>query len=712
MLLERIIAVVLARVRDPNPERNVASELARVSRSLERSEGEAQGTLPGGQVISPAARRAAGDARSRIEGEAGGGKIRDSFAGSRRPTMWGWLPIVALLSTLGLFSVVCTFESARAGAGWVDMVFLPGVVIIFVPSLVRQLGPWPSRFERIGLVCVVGVCLYLVKVCASPLSFSSFDEFLHWRTAEDIARSGHLFTGNALLPVSAYYPGLEVVTNALGTLSGLSTPEAGMVVIGVARLVMVLSLFMLNEQILGSARMAGIATMIYMTNPHFLFFDAQFGYESLALPLATFVLFVMAPHQMISVRLGRLQPLAPMMRFAQAGGVRLKGNLRWITLSAWIVLGAVTMTHHVTSFFLDGLLLCWTVVYGFLRLTPLWRSNLTKTALLGVVLSISCIAEIGNPVVGYISSFLGRALDELGHVLTGTGSARQLFVSYTGQVTPLWERVLPISAVALILMCFPWGFLCLWWRYRLNALTCMFGVVSLAYPLSQLFRLTNTGAELTDRSAAFLFLPIATVLAIFITQFWPVRRLNWKNMTLISIALSIVFLGGVVLGAGPSLSELPGPYLVGDDGRSIEGEGREAAMWTLWHLGPDNRIATDRTNQVLMATYGEQRVVTDIEDAIDVSPIFFSATPGPQEVALLRRSRARYVVVDLRLARELPVLGYYFVETEAGAFHRRVPVEMSALTKFSAMPQMDRVFDSGDIVIYGVGGLTNEAEGP
>src|SRR5258708_32827594 len=116
---------------------------------------------------------------------------------------------------------------------------------------------------------MVGFCLYLIKITASPTYFSMYDEFLHWRTADNIMATGHLFTANSLLPVSAYYPGLEIVTNALSTLSGLNTFYSALLVIGVARLIMILALFLLNEQMMHSSRIASIATLIYMGNPHF-----------------------------------------------------------------------------------------------------------------------------------------------------------------------------------------------------------------------------------------------------------------------------------------------------------------------------------------------------------------------------------------------------------------------------------------------------------
>lgn len=629
----------------------------------------------------------------------------------RRPAL-GWLPPLALTQALGMLLVAQAFTSSREGGAELNTFFIPGILLIFVPTLVRLIFPGASRAERIGLVCAVGICCYLIKVMSSPLYFSFFDEFLHWRSVNDIVSTGHLFSENALLPVSPYYPGLEIVTDALSTVSGLSTFNAGLIVIGVARLLMILGLFALYEQVVRSSRVASLATIIYMANPHFLLFDSQYGYESLALPLATLVLFAMAPHQVVSVRLKRLKPMSHFMVFTQEGRKRLSDDLRWITLTAWIVLSAVTLTHHVTDFFLVGLLAVWAVTYGCMRLIPLHQSNLLKTALFGVVLTALWIFFRGNPVVEYLTSFIGESLQELKGILTGSGGARQLFVTYAGQPTPLWERTVTLSSVALITFVLPFGLLCLWLRYRVNALACLFGLLSLLYPLSQVFRFTTTGSELVDRAAAFLFIPIALVLAIFIAQFWPIRSLNWKNTLFLTGAISLVIIGGIVLGAGPNSSLLPGPYEVIADARSIEPEGIQAALWARSDLGANNRIATDRINQILMGTYGDQRIVSSIEDKIDISPVFLSTWLGPDEMAILRQGGIHYLVVDLRLTRSLPLLGFYYEQSEEGAFQRTTPISTGALTKFNTVPQINRVFDSGDIVIYDTGGLLNAPQTP
>jgi hypothetical protein len=597
----------------------------------------------------------------------------------------GWLPVLTLINVLGVFSVACAYISARNNLPWAESFFWLGLLLIFIPSTLRLLSPSVSRFERIALVCVVGICFYLVNVMDSPLYFSSFDEFLHWRTADDIARTGHLFSENAQLPVSPFYPGLEIVTDALSKMSGLSTFYAGIIVISAARLLTVLALFMLYEQFSHSARIAGIATLLYMTNPHFIFFDAQYAYESLALALATLMLFVVARQESMS------------------------RDRRRLTLVAWLILAAVIVTHHVTGFIFDGLLLLWTITYAFLNRMKVFRSNITKTALLAVFLSVIWVSLRDNPVVEYLSaSFIG-ALNELGHILTGTSSARVLF---SGQPTPLWERLIAAASVILIGLGLPFGLLCLWLRFRANALAWMLGIVALFYPVSHVFRFTKFGSEIADRSAAFLFIPLACVLAIFIAQFWSTQRLTWKWRTVLTGAIAVLLLGSFIIGNGPASTFLPGPYQVGADGYSIEPEGIQTGLWTLSFLGPNNRISTDRTNRMLLSTYGDQRMITTLDDRIDVTPVFFSSTFGPNEISLLHDAQVRYLAVDLRLSTGVPVLGFYFELGEPNTFQHTQPIERQALTKFNTVSQIDRIYDSGNIIIYDVGEMSNAPEKP
>ena len=676
-------------------------------------------------------------------------------AGTHTVIGWGWLPVLTLGCALGLFSIAYGFAAARHGQMGLEITFVIGLLLIFVPTMVRQLSPRTLRLERIATVCVVGLCLYLIDIMASPTYFSSYDEFLHWRSADDLIATGHLFTPNALLPVGSYYPGLEIVTNALSMLSGFNTFYTGVVVVGIARLIMVLALFLLNEQIMKSSRIASIATLIYMSNPHFLLFDAQYAYESLALPLAMCVLFMVELHQTMYARFKQLESSAPPLLSVSASRKRSSNDLLWITCMTCMVIAAVVFTHHVTGFFLDELLILWVITYGLLRWGRLYSLGLvkkelrgeegalrgeegarkgrdgvnpssthwseidnrklffngflhvTKIALVAIGITILCVMRSGNPVVNYLGSFFEIAVNELSHIAVGASSARPLFQSYTGIPAPLWERLLTVAAQGLVMLGLPVGLLCLWKRYRSNVLVCTFGVMALGYPLVQVFRFTVTGSEVVDRSAAFLFIPIASVLAVLIIQFWPVRYLKRQHITVLIGLLAVIFLGGTISGLGPALALLPGGYMVSADARSIEPEGIGAAMWAGTYLGADNRTEGDRINQLLMADYGRQRAVTIIQDGVDASPVFLAAQFNSNAARLLKSGNIRYLVVDMRISQNLPVIGFYYSESEFDAFNHVKPPNPEVLTKFDTVPGANKIFSSGNIVIYDMEGVLN-----
>jgi len=171
--------------------------------------------------------------------------------------------------------------------------------------------------------------------------------------------------------------------------------------------------------------------------------------------------------------------------------------------------------------------------------------------------------------------------------------------------------------------------------------------------------------------------------------------------------LSVIFLGSTISGLGPGLALLPGKYIVSADARSLEPEGIQAATWAGLHLGTGNRLATDRVNQLLMATYGHQRVVTPIQDGIDASPIFLASQFNSDTVYILKKGNIRYIVVDMRISQYLPLEGFYYENTEFNAFKHQDPPNPQLLTKFDTVPRANKIFSSGNIVIYDMEGVLN-----
>ena len=152
----------------------------------------------------------------------------------------------------------------------------------------------------------------------------------------------------------------------------------------------------------------------------------------------------------------------------------------------------------------------------------------------------------------------------------------------------------------------------------------------------------------------------------------------------------------------------PGPYLVSATNRSIDEQGVAAAQWARTGLGSGHRLAADRINGVLMVVYGQQYQVTLSEDWIQVPDIFFAPSIGPDEGYLLWEGQVEYLVVDRRLSATLPFLGFYFEQSETGAFHHTKPLDPGVLSKFDGMENVSRLYDNGVIRIYDVRKAWNE----
>ncbi|HKW22194.1 MAG TPA: hypothetical protein VJO13_12500, partial [Ktedonobacterales bacterium] len=443
--------------------------------------------------------------------------------------------------------------------------------------------------------------------------------------------------------------------------------------------------YLLFERVTGSARLAGIATALYMTNPHYLFFDAQYAYESIALPMAVFVLFVAAR----AVHLGDT----------------LRTRLGFI-IAAIVGVWTVVVMHHLTSYALMGFLLLW-MLASLLRSRRTWDSvSLGIFVLLGMASVAFWLVYTQSRALAYLTPVVAGAVHQLQLILVGEAATRQLFHDYGGGVTPLWQRVVASGSVGLILVGIVPGIFWIW-RNRVNAAVLALAIWALLYVPSQALRLSQAGIEVADRATEFVFLGLATVLAIGMTQVKPDilnRRVAIWALTLFT---TVLFIGGVIAGSGPDWERFPGPFLVSADARSLTPEGISTAQWASVNLGSGHRVATDRVNSLLMATYGRQRVITSLDDNIDLSPLFTSLTFDDTDLSILRDAQIQYLVADLRLSTALPRRGFYFSEIEPGAFNYTAPISKAALTKYDNLPNVNRVFDSGNIVIYDTGALLN-----
>ncbi|NKK80350.1 hypothetical protein [Rhizobium leguminosarum] len=622
-----------------------------------------------------------------------------AVGGVADPSSLGMSPVFAFLCSCALVVAALAANASRLGEGWAVPAFYCAIAAIFLPAAARIIHPGASRPERLALIVIVTSALFVVRVIRAPVAFIDHDEFLHWATVNDILEAGRLFLPNPLLPVSPLYPGLELITSALVNLSGLSVFAAAIIVLAVARMMLMLALFLLFEKITGSARIASIACLIYMGSSAFLLFDVHYSYESLAIPMLAAVLLASESRR---------------MERGDAAG--------WPTVVATMILiVALAVTHHLTSYFCTALL-CGTAVMECLRqgASVMQRRQAILLASIAVIAPVAWSKIVGNPTGSYILPVLAGGIHEVAQLVSSSTSTRKLFVSDTGALAPAWQRYLTMAGVALICLGLLTGFLrslvfngqlrnasILWpptrWRLWRSSLLQILVLVTLAYPVSIIFRLTRSGWEIGNRVGSLSFLGVAIVVAVAVAAFWHGKSRGWLRATALAAAATTVLIAGVISSEGPRIL-VPAGYEVSADSSSIEPMGISAASWTREWLGRDQHFATDRINRLLLSTYGRQQVSTTLESGRDTGMAITAADLGPMERKLLIDSGVGFVMVDLRMTTGLPGVGVYF---DGGAQDRNhmVPLQASSLLKFNSEPDVDRTFDNGFMVIFDVGRL-------
>ena len=597
-------------------------------------------------------------------------------------------PVLVIMCT-GLVVEAWAVGRSRGGdlAAFTQVLFWAGLLLIFLPATARIISRSTGRAERIGLTLALAVILQLSRTVLYPM-FAYHDEFIHENTVRQIVDSHHLFASNPLLPVAADYPGLALVTDAMSSLTGLSVHTSAVLVLLLARVVSTLAILGLVDSITGSSRAAGVAAVVYTCNPQAIFFNAQFSYQSLALPLGLFALYAFISRDRRASTPGQLAvPL--------------------------IVTLAVVVTHHLTSMLLVAALAAWLLIdLGVIRRRHRtgndWRGLLVLVVGGGAAI-VGWALLPGNPVLGYLDAIGTSSVTDIEQRLSGK-STRVLFKNGGGLVSPLWERGALIASILIVFVAvIPAVVMIRRWSRGREAVLVLLGLVALAYPIIPLGHVTPGTGEVTDRASGFLFLGVG--LAVALGPALRSRRSERVTVPLLTALFGIVFVGGVVLGAGPTVGQLPGPFRVSADSRSIDAANLAAASWERANLPTGSRVYADRDSGLLAAAVGGMTTITHVDTGIDASRILLAPTFTPDDRRVIRETGIQYVIVDQRDSTALPDQRVYIESGEYGGENRTRPVSRAALRKLAGVPGVQRVYSNGPIVIYDVRALLGDGSG-
>ncbi len=583
--------------------------------------------------------------------------------------------------------------------------FLAGLTFIFAPCAWRLTGTAATRNERVWVSVILGLGLLA--------------ELAHGATLTRLLDSRALFQGNPILPVSPFYPGIELVTIATRWLTGLPLLIDQMVVIAAARIVVVLCVFLIVERACHSSRAGGIGVLVYAANPEFYSLGSQYGYQTLALAFAVAVVYL------LFVSIDATQPK--------------RGRLFALAL---ISIAAMVVSHHLTAWLTIGFLVVWAAGLRFIIDPPgrpataatagqiLAAGDLARSqagiasrgeqfarreeqsrivglaALVGVVLAGVWIAFLGHVLTGYIDPLIQAGARSVTAMVGQLHGDRKLFQNSAGGGTPYWESALILAAAVFFCLIILFSLYAVVWRksVRGGRLRYLPAAIAATYPLAILSNISSDAKQIGARTTTFIFFGVAVVVGGWLARRLLRQRGVIERMATIGVAV-ICFLGSTLYGGGPLPLLVNGPYIVGAHERSLGSPSLALANWVSTHLPAGSHVAVDRDNAGLLNDFGQVDPVTPLNGSNNPAPLFFDQQLTPSDIALIRRDDIRYIVTDTRLTEGLPLFGAYIAPGETGRPTRLTAAE---LDKFNSTRGVYRIYDNGAIQVYDLSLLLGE----
>ncbi|HEY1286022.1 MAG TPA: hypothetical protein VGF04_08030 [Solirubrobacterales bacterium] len=626
-----------------------------------------------------------------------------------RASRFGAFAPLALLAGGGLVMVALGNNAAREEAGGAQVLFWAGLMLIYAPIALRLLSPSTSRREAMALSVLLGAALYIVKLLYNPTGFIPHDEMASLRQMWELLETGGFFSHNPIVQGYAGYPGLEAVTAALSQISERSIFVAAMIVIGAARVILMLALFLFLERVSGTHRVAAVGVAVYACNPSFLYFDSQFAYESLALAIGAALLLVAQ----------RWTDADPPQRTTNRSGV----------LAAMAVLAATLVTvHHLTAYALSAFLLTWAVLIHLGRRSAVnsrfpptrardpsraagfrWFEGPGLPAVFVLVAGALWLIFVAGDVTSTeLGSVFRNAFNSVADLISGQSGTKTVFGAGQGEANTTIARLLGVASIIPLLFVIPFGLRRAWLRVDSSAAWRALSLVALLYPLTLGLRLTQAGTETSQRASEFVFVGLGFVAGLIIAELRPLSDPLRRAARLLGLAAiaTIAFIGGFIIGESP-ITRQPGPFLVAGESRSLSPEGLAAARFADQHLPPRSRILVDRVNGTLLGGLGHLDPVVGEINGIPVSRVFFSRTYESRDQEVISEDAIEYIVVDRRFIDVPPSSNFYY---EAGEPSGGNAISREAIQKFGALDGLDRIYENGPIAIYDTANLRSRRE--
>ena len=557
-----------------------------------------------------------------------------------------------------------------------------------------------SDAQRVSLVVALAFWSLIPKWIRTGIQPTYSDEYQHARLLHNIASTGVPSLQPSVLLVGAHFPGLELASAGFASVTGISVQWSAVIIVGFAHAAILVGIFALAVEITRSVRAGAIAAIVYFLNPGFLYFDAQFAYETLALVFVVWTFVFMA------------------RAIGSASDERSERN-RWINVAmAVISSAALIFTHHVTAIFCAIVLLSVALVLTLRRRRGGSVSDLAIRQAWVIAGFASLITAFRfYQLHGVFSKYLepvyniGQQFHQL-LFFFGIGSSHAQRSLTGGSTIPKYEFLSTYLMIPILLGFYALAVWLLWLRRReVSPFVTVSVVLALVFFASLPLDTSSNLAETVHRSWAYSFVGLALVLAAGSTQLGRINEVGkgifrrfthgrWRTLLSFSLVASfvVVSFGGVSSGTD-IYYRFGSPVVVGVDGASVGTQTDMVRDWMKTHAHRNDVVFGDR--YVIYPMIGS----TDVILAPKIELIWdftFSPEISMRNLRTVYGAHVTYIVVDRRMGTQLPPLdGFWYYRGEPyTSSHTVVPAEN--VYRYRCFSWLSADFVTKDYTVYQV----------
>ena len=479
------------------------------------------------------------------------------------------------------------------------------------------------------------IATFLILAYYSPDQFRFIDEFQHVQTAQTILSDPppvsrqHLTPGEPAVPGARDHHDRRVVA-----ITHLSITTSGMIVTGVAHVLVGVCLYFLVLEVVGSPPGRGVRRRHLR--------------HGTALSVLRFIFHLPDDRN----------PVPPALASGRGeDGQEQRGSGERMG-SRRLACGAVTVvSHHITSYALVAVLFAFVIVQPFLpRSARSWRVVVVFRRHRGHGGGVGPRCRHGDAELHKTNHRL-LCSAAMGYCQTVTSRVSRATLPVVDSV---WEYASTLLLVVLALL------------RSLASVEVASGEEERGFPRAGIGALSifivlvvrvasGDGSELAGRAMSFALIPICIVAAAILIdrarkkpdrpkhgirrfrEFWNGRCRDRHPRRL--------GCGGIAGGWPSYYARLPGPYRVSAYERSVDQHNLDAAMWAATALPRGGGVASDDFTESMFSALGNQAYQRNLAD------LFLTTSYTKADRSLVRDKRITYVVADKRITEQLPGFG-------------------------------------------------------